>query len=100
MSKELATYFSPFAPIQQFSQETLFKQPQAKEGIIDVQKGLRNKDSEKIKELEKELDSLKDIRRQNETLEKKSLKNEKRYHDERKKREEFEKQVDLLSYQL
>ena len=27
MSKQLATYFSPFSPIQTFSQEMLFKQP-------------------------------------------------------------------------
>jgi hypothetical protein len=53
--------------------------------------GMKNKDSEKIKELEKELDNLKDIRRLNENLEKKSEKNELRYHDEKKKREEFEK---------
>lgn len=57
---------------------------------------MKNKDSEKIKELEKELDDLKDIRRMNENLDKKATKNETRYHDEKKKRDAFEKQVDDL----
>ena len=59
---------------------------------------MKNKDSEKIKELEKELDGMKDIRRLNENLEKKSAKNEKRYFDEKMKREEFEKLADQLSF--
>jgi hypothetical protein len=54
MTKELATYFSPFSPIQQFSQEVLFKQPQSKDKIIDVNLGMKNKDAELIKKLEKE----------------------------------------------
>ena len=33
MSKQRATYFSPFNPIKTFSQDTLFKQP-AKNDII------------------------------------------------------------------
>ena len=48
---------------------------------------MKNKDAERIKDLEKELDQLRDIRRLNENLEKKSSKNEKRYNDEKKKRE-------------
>ena len=58
MTKELATYFSPFSPIQQFSQEVLFKQPQSKDKIIDVNLGMKNKDAELIKKLEKEKSSL------------------------------------------
>lgn len=41
---------------------------------------------------------MKDIRRLNENLEKKSAKNENRYNDEKKKREEFEKLADQLSF--
>jgi hypothetical protein len=51
MSKELATYFSPFSPINQFSQESLFKQQQTKNNIIDVKLGMADKTSETIKDL-------------------------------------------------
>lgn len=61
---------------------------------------MKNKDAEKIKELEKEIGELKDIRRTNENLEKKSTKNEKRYNEEKKKREELESQKNTLEYQL
>ena len=61
---------------------------------------MKNKDAEKIKELEKEIGELKDIRRTNENLEKKSAKNEKRYNEEKKKREELESQKNTLEYQL
>ena len=60
--------------------------------------GMKNKDAERIKDLEKELSELRDIRRLNENLEKKSSKNEKRYNDEKKKREEFERLKDELEF--
>lgn len=59
---------------------------------------MKNKDAERIKDLEKELSELRDIRRLNENLEKKSSKNEKRYNDEKKKREEFERLKDELEF--
>ena len=62
MSKQLATYFSPFSPIQTFSQEQLFKQPQTKEGIINVDLGMKNKDSDLIKKMEKDLQNLRDVK--------------------------------------
>ena len=76
----------------------MFKQPQTRDKIIDVKMGMKNKDAERIKDLEKELSELRDIRRLNENLEKKSSKNEKRYDDEKKKREEFERLKDELEF--
>lgn len=76
----------------------MFKQPQTRDKIIDVKMGMKNKDAERIKDLEKELSELRDIRRLNENLEKKSSKNEKRYNDEKKKREEFERLKDELEF--
>lgn len=54
MSKELATYFSPFSPIQQFSQEELMRQPQTKDKIIDIDLGMKEKDAVLIKQLEQD----------------------------------------------
>ena len=79
MTKELATYFSPFSPIQQFSQETLFKQPQTKDKIIDVNLGMKSKDAELIKKLEKENQNLKDVKSTNEKLKDDVAKYKERY---------------------
>jgi hypothetical protein len=68
MSKQLATYFSPFSPIQTFSQENLFKEAQIKDGIINVEQGMKNKDVDLIKKMEKEILALKDVKNQNEAL--------------------------------
>ena len=52
MSKELATYFSPFTPINIFDKETLQNQKKNKENILDVKLGMSEKSSEQIKNLE------------------------------------------------
>ena len=65
MTKELATYFSPFSPLNQFSQDVLLKQPQTKDQIIDVRLGMKNKDAEKIKNLEQKLDGFKKMEKEN-----------------------------------
>lgn len=52
MSKELATYFSPFTPINQFDKETLQKQKKNKENILDVKLGMNDASSEAVKKLE------------------------------------------------
>ena len=70
MSKQLATYFSPFSPIQTFSQEMLFKQNQVKDGIIDVNLGMKGKDADLIKKMEREILQLKEFKKENEKLEK------------------------------
>lgn len=68
MSKELATYFSPFSPINQFSQESLFKQQQTKNNIIDVKLGMADKTSETIKDLSQQVSKMKEIESQNKQL--------------------------------
>lgn len=60
MSKQLATYYSPFSPIKTFSQEVLMSQPQVAGGIMDVQTGMKNKDVDLIKKMEKENIALRD----------------------------------------
>lgn len=58
MSKELATYYSPFTPLTQYKQEVLIKLPQIKSEIIDLKEAMletsQNIDSlkKRIKELE------------------------------------------------
>jgi chromosome segregation ATPase len=58
MSKELATYYSPFTPLTQYKREILIKLPQIKSEIIDLKEAMKetsdNIDSLKtqIKELE------------------------------------------------
>lgn len=36
LSKDLATYYSPFTPLQQYKREFLIKLPQIKSEIIDL----------------------------------------------------------------
>jgi uncharacterized coiled-coil DUF342 family protein len=58
MSKELATYYSPFTPLTQYKQEVLIKIPQIKSEIIDLREAMQetsqNLDGlkKRIKELE------------------------------------------------
>ena len=68
MSKQRATFFSPFSPVQTFSQEMLFKQPQSKEGIINADLGGSEKYTDLIKKMEKDLMNLKEIKKENEKL--------------------------------
>lgn len=58
MSKELATYFSPFTPIQTFSHQQLYDQKQIRENVIDVKFQMKGKDTELIKKMEKEIQNL------------------------------------------
>jgi|TARA_B110001450_G_C17484529_1_gene425646 hypothetical protein len=68
MSKELATYFSPFTPIQTFSQDVLIKQQTTRDNIIDVKFEMKGKDANLIGKYEKELQNLKDVKSKNEIL--------------------------------
>ena len=89
MSKQLATYFSPFAPITTFSQEQLFKQPQTKDGIIDAQLSLKNKDSDIIKKQEKEIINLREVKSQHEALKKEFDKLKKEFHSMEQQKEKY-----------
>jgi hypothetical protein len=51
MSKELATYYSPFTPLRQYTREILIKLPQIKSEIIDLK--------EAMKETSENIDGLK-----------------------------------------
>ena len=52
MSKELATYFSPFTPLNQFDKDSLQRQQKNKENILDVKLGMNDASSEQMKKLE------------------------------------------------
>ena len=56
MSKELATYYSPFQPLATFPSAVLNEQPtlerKTKEKIIDVNYAMKIEDTVKIKKLE------------------------------------------------
>ena len=41
MSKELATYYSPFTPLTQYKREILIKLPQIKSEIIDLKEAMK-----------------------------------------------------------
>ena len=72
MSKELATYYSPLQPLATFPSSLLNEQPtierKTKEKVIDVNYAMKIEDTVKIKKLEQELQSLKDVKSQNEVL--------------------------------
>jgi hypothetical protein len=55
MSKELATFFSPFTPINQFSQDELLRQPTARDKVLDMSNVIKSEGAKKIKQLEEEL---------------------------------------------
>lgn len=96
MSKELATYFSPFTPIQAFSQQQLYDQKQIRENVIDVKFQMKGKDTELIKKMEKEIQNLQDQKTKNVKLQEDCDKYKKRWHEQKEKREELEKKVDSL----
>ena len=58
MSKELATYFSPFTSINQYTKEQLFREAQTKRGVIDVKQAMRSEDSKRIADLEQRVTEL------------------------------------------
>lgn len=57
MSKELATYYSPFTPLHQYKREFLIKLPQIKSEIIDL-KGAMQETSLNIDTLNKKIKEL------------------------------------------
>lgn len=57
MSKELATYYSPFTPLHQYKKEILIKLPQIKSEIIDL-KGAMHETSSTIETLNKRIKEL------------------------------------------
>mmetsp|Transcript_4936 Transcript_4936/g.3549 ORF Transcript_4936/g.3549 Transcript_4936/m.3549 type:complete len:194 (+) Transcript_4936:358-939(+) len=57
MSKELATYYSPFTPLQQYRQEYLIKLPQFKSEIIDLRSAMKET-SANIDHLNKQIRDL------------------------------------------
>ena len=57
MSKELATHYSPFQPLNKFNLEELKEQPtmkkkSAKDKVLDVNYAMKIEDTVKIKKLE------------------------------------------------
>ena len=59
MSKELATYFSPFYDISTQSMEEIKTQPMVKENVIDAVTSVKDRDLNLIKKLEAENQDLK-----------------------------------------
>jgi hypothetical protein len=57
MSKDLATYYSPFTPLHQYKREFLIKLPQIKSEIIDL-KGVMQETSQNIETLSKRIKEL------------------------------------------
>ena len=81
MSKELATYFSPFTPIQAFSHQQLYDQKQIRENVIDVKFQMKGKDTELIKKMEKEIQNLQEQKSKNVKLQEDCDKYKKRWHE-------------------
>jgi chromosome segregation ATPase len=57
MSKELATYYSPFTPLHQYKREILIKLPMIKSEIIDLKEAMKET-SENIDGLKKQIKEL------------------------------------------
>jgi chromosome segregation ATPase len=57
MSKELATYYSPFTPLHQYKREILIKLPMIKSEIIDLKEAMKET-SENIDGLKKQIREL------------------------------------------
>lgn len=57
MSKELATYYSPFTPLHQYKREVLIKLPQLKSEIIDLKEAMKET-SENIDGLKNQIKAL------------------------------------------
>ena len=57
MSKELATYYSPFTPLTQYKREVLIKLPQIKSEIIDLKEAMKET-SDNIDGLKKQIKEL------------------------------------------
>lgn len=57
MSKELATYYSPFTPLTQYKREVLIKLPQIKSEIIDLKEAMQET-SQSIDSLKKRIKEL------------------------------------------
>lgn len=57
MSKELATYYSPFTPLHQYKREVLIKLPQIKSEIIDLKDAMQET-SDKIDVFKKQIKEL------------------------------------------
>ena len=91
MSKELATYFSPFEPINQFSIQQLSEQQKTKKGLIDVSAAVRGKDVGRIKELEKQKIELEDKLSRFEETKKESAKWLAKYEAEVQNKRDVEK---------
>ena len=57
MSKELATFYSPFTPLHQYKREVLIKLPQIKSEIIDLKEAM-HETSQNIDGLKKQIKEL------------------------------------------
>ena len=68
-SKELATFFSPFTPINQFSQEELMSQPIKRDKVLDMSNVIKSEGAKKIKELEQELEEMREHKKKKDKLE-------------------------------
>ena len=92
MSKEFATYFSPFTPINQFSLPEMSKHKTPK-GMIDVEGALRSKDQEKIKKLEKEIIAYESKMKEFEECKKQYDKQVRKFENERSEKEKMKQVV-------
>ena len=57
LSKDLATYYSPFTPLHQYKREVLIKLPQIKSEIIDLKEAMKET-SDNIDGLKKQIKEL------------------------------------------
>lgn len=85
-TKELATFFSPFTPINQFGVDELNGLPKVRDNVLDMSRAIKGGQAERIKELEQELQNMKDLKKKTEKLTI-DLTNEKaKYHSEKEAR--------------
>lgn len=92
MSKELATYFSPFEPINQFTIQQM-SEHKSEKGLIDVNKAVRSSDSNRIKELEKEKIQLKEQLKMLDETKKQVDKYLQKWEKEREAKQEVERRL-------
>ena len=99
MSKQLATYFSPFSPITTFSLEQLFKQPQTRDGVINSSLGDK-KNENLIKKQEKDFINLREKMGQYEKLKSDHKDLEKEFHKMQQEKEKYKDRSVNLKQEL
>lgn len=99
MSKEFATYFSPFTPINQFTKPEMSKF-QTQKGMIDTDKRMRSKDQEKIKELEKQIIGFEEKMKEAAARKKEYTKVQEKFERERSEKEQLNKKIKDMQQEI